>query len=876
MKFYKDRYYFTLSLIAAFVSFILYYITKAPTVSFWDCGEFIATSYILGVPHPPGNPLYILMGRLFSMLPIASNVAVRINLISVLSSAAAVFVAYWLILRLAIGNKDLNAFEGTPKIAIGVAALSGSLIMGFACTVWSNAVEAEVYGLAMLLMLLIAYIALLWARDVNIPGNDRKLILIAYLLWLSLGIHMTTYIIAIPVILYLGYIDYTQNGFEHWPIWIFFSLSILYAAPIQTPLLSIVGIDVSAFELESFVIIMAIALVAILVMLFRSRSKALPSLNVWVLALMIFSAAAIGYSTQAYIPIRAAEKPIINENDPSNWPRFKAFLERKQYGQESMITRMFKRRASWENQFISHPSFGLVRLLSEQYSSPKARLTIYSKESTETATGFNFGFSFWLIYILFFGVIGIVESIKRSPPNGWFIVLAMLLCTVGLVLYLNFSDGMYNRAIAPNAEVRDRDYFYTPGFILYGILIGVGLAAFLEWAARSTSEALRKNARNVWAKPMFYLALIGALFLPIHTAFSNFEHNDRRGNYFPWDYASNILQSCDPNAILFTNGDNDTFPLWFIQQVDKVRPDVRVVNLSLLNTPWYIHQIKDQMGAPINLSYDEIENLRAVRYQGSDQIWRVQDLMVREIINNSQQRGWNPPVYFAMTVSNDNKLGLDDHLIQEGMALRIVESTGQERINTDVGERIFGNPAHFRGIADPHVTKDDNDRRLITNYLATMFQIAEVYQGRNQGDSAITIAEKAVTLNPVDNLWQARGYLASLYAQNGRYAKFDSLIAAEGTDGENICLAVSQNMLGARDYDRAIEILNLALRRYPSSVKALNNLAYIYLQKGEPATADMLFAEFRQRNSANAEVIKALNEVEQKLKQIQLPPMGSQ
>jgi len=157
MKLYKERFFLLSAIAAALVAFIFYYITKAPTVSFWDCGEFISTSYIFGVPHPPGNPLYIAIGRLFTMLPIASAIAVRVNLISVLSSAATVFVAFWIILRLSIGNRD-QLPGGYAKIAFGTGAFVGSLIMGLSCTIWSNAVEAEVYGLAMLIMLVLTYL----------------------------------------------------------------------------------------------------------------------------------------------------------------------------------------------------------------------------------------------------------------------------------------------------------------------------------------------------------------------------------------------------------------------------------------------------------------------------------------------------------------------------------------------------------------------------------------------------------------------------------------------------------------------------------------------------------------------------------------------
>ncbi len=867
MKLYKDKLYLRLSLLSFLVSLVIYYITSAPTVSFWDCGEFIATSYIMGIPHPPGNPLFIIIGRFFSMLPIAGNISVRINLISVLSSAASVFVAYWLILRLTIGNRD-EMPEGNARIGLAVGALAGSLIMGFAYTFWSNAIEAEVYGLAMLLMLIITYLSLLWSQNIGKPGNDRLLILISYLLWISLGIHLTTFLLTIPLALYLAYIDYKKSNFEHWPIWLVLILFVLYVVPIQTQILSIVGINNSPFELESFFIIMGAAFIASLVMFILTWQKGARSARIWGLTLLILIFGGLGYSNQAYIPVRAAEKPAINENDPSNWPRFKAFLERKQYGQESMITRMFHRRASWQNQFISDPDFGLFRQLTEQFASPNSKLTLYSRQGEGDSQGVDFGLNLWLIYVVLLGIGGMMEAVKRSRPDGLYITLTMLLCTVGLVFYLNFSDG--SRAIAPLAEVRARDYFYTPGFMYFGILVGVGLSAFLEWLGKRSALAFGIGHR--WQKLLFPVALVMAIALPINTIRANFAHNDRRGNYLPWDYANNILQSCDQNGIVFTNGDNDTFPLWCIQQVDKVRTDVRVVNLSLLNTPWYIHQLKDQMHVPINLSYDEIENLHAARIEGTNGIWRVQDEMVKEIITNSQANGWNPPVYFAMTVSNDNRLGLNDHFISEGMVYRVVETAGPDRMNTAVGQRIFGNPAHFRGLGDPKVKKDDNDIRLTSNYISGMFQLVEAYQKQGKIDSALAMAEAAVRLRPPETLWQAEGYLAKMYASAGKYQKVDSLLGATDKEtGEKIGLAVAQDFLANKNYDPAEQTLKITLSRYPWSFTALNNLVMVYYQKGDTLEANALISNFRNAYSNDKALMAAVDDMVQRIKHAPIP-----
>jgi hypothetical protein len=453
-----------------------------------------------------------------------------------------------------------------------------------------------------------------------------------------------------------------------------------------------------------------------------------------------------------------------------------------------------------------------------------------------------------------------MESVKRSPPEGIFIAGTMILCTIGLVFYLNFSDGAYNRLIAPIAEVRNRDYFYTPGFMYFALLIGVGLAAFLEWLGGKTDPA--NSSAKPWPAWAFPAALIVAVLLPIHTASANFTRNDRSGNFIPWDYASNILQSCDRNGIIFTNGDNDTFPLWFLQEVDGVRKDVRVVNLSLLNTPWYIHQLKDQMNVPITLSDDEIDKLVPFRIQGYDRVWRVQDEMVKQIITNSQADGWQMPVYFAMTVSPENKLGLDDHLILEGMALRVVETSGTDRINPAVGYRIFTNPANFRGIADPNVRKDANDYRLLSNYVAAIFQAVEAYEKNGQADSAMALAEVGVGLRPPESMWQANAYLGKMYIATGKFDKFEKLITdSDPENGEKTCLAVAQNFIVAKNFDPAEQVLKLTLAIFPASFPALNNLAVIYMQNGDSASTDAAIASFRAANKDDSSLLISVDEM---------------
>jgi hypothetical protein len=530
---------------------------------------------------------------------------------------------------------------------------------------------------------------------------------------------------------------------------------------------------------------------------------------------------------------------------------------------------MFKRRGSVANQFAAHPRFGFLGIFNSQYASPEAKLTFYESRDDKSGSRTDFSISLPMIYILIIGLYGVYEGIRRSPPEGLFILGAALLCTVGLVVYMNFSDGTYNSTLAPISEVRNRDYFYTPGFMYYSIIIGIGLAGLLSRSGQlADNAAARKNA----LASLFILISFVTALLTWQTAAANFDHNDRRGNYLPYDYAKNILGSCDEGAIIFTNGDNDTFPLWCLQEVEGHRKDIRVANLSLLNTSWYIHQLKDQMGVPIDLPDEAIDGMRPFRVPESGAVYRIQDQMVQHLVTNIIAGGWKIPVYFAITVPAENRMGLDDHLIMEGMAYRLVETKGENRVDTDTGMRIFGDPANFRGIADPSVKKDENDQRLILNYMVAMYEIADEFVSRGAIDSAAAIARTAMSFQSESAPWQTGAYLAKILAAGGQLDEIVA-IAESSAEGEKVFLAASQDLLRSGELEKARKILEMALARYPSSIAALNNLAAIHYQNGDTIAFNALLDKFRADNNYDPEIMDAVDQIIERLKRMP-PPQG--
>jgi tetratricopeptide (TPR) repeat protein len=361
------------------------------------------------------------------------------------------------------------------------------------------------------------------------------------------------------------------------------------------------------------------------------------------------------------------------------------------------------------------------------------------------------------------GLFGIWEQIRRRKREGVVLLFLLLACTIGLVLYMNFADGTRPDKFTgevTHIEVRNRDYFFLPGFMFFALLMGLGVTSLVA----SVGSWLEKIKPNL-AKPgvgLLCLVSLGLTIMPLERGLTS--HNDRSNNYLPYDYAYNLLNSCDKDAVLFTNGDNDTFPLWFLQNVEKIRQDVRVVNLSLINTKWYIKQMKHIWGVPISFTDKEIDRLGYVRTQ-DNRVLRIQDQMIDNIMETNK---WKCPVYFAVTVASENRVykgnPIDDHLRMEGMAYRVVKEEGRLMVEPDIMRDKLFNVFKFRGVGDPKVHKDENDYRLLANYTSCFLGLADTLRRAQEYDEAIDVASKVSELLPYD--WRPYAYLLQLYAES--------------------------------------------------------------------------------------------------------------
>jgi len=753
------------------VSFLVYNWTKAPTISFWDCGEFVASAAILGVPHPPGAPLYILIGRFFTLLPISGDIAVRVNLISVISSAFAAMVGYLIVHRLVDWwTKDKTEWQF--RIWKYVGGISGGLTLAFSRTFWSSAVEAEVYGLAMLFTLLILYLGILWWQRPSETRGNQYLILAAYLGILGTALHMTVFLALPPVMLLVLLADEEKR--KDWRIWVSGVVLLLVVA----------SLDMFLISLGLWTVITAV------VVFYNPRAFG------WRLPLGLALAAVLGFSSQLFIPIRAAQSPPINENDPDDWKSFKYFLERKQYGQTSMIKRAMTRRGQLENQFGRYPRMGFWGFFEKQYGLTKV-----------------------FVLLLILGLWGLYESWRKSRSPGIMLAATVFFGTIGLVWYMNFADGTRQDPITGEGylEVRDRDYFWTPGFIAFALCIGLGLAAL---GYRLTEWIKERNLSRYFSGAPGTIALF-ALVFPYFGYASNFSFNQRIHNYLPYDYAYNLLSSCEPGAVLFTNGDNDTFPLWALQEAYGFRRDVKNVNLSLINTNWYILQKKHQDRVPISLSDEEINRIAPDFDPATGRMQRrVQDKIIDNVLETNQ---WKIPVHFSVTCASDARVyrgrSVDPYLVMRGMVYDVVPQGSGTGTRIDLAEtrRFYEEVFRYRGTADPQVRKDENDWRIIQNYVMAFMFVADTLQKAGDFKGAEKLMRTALKVTPREV--SSYQFLAQLLGYQKRLVAAESLVRAAPLS----------------------EVTKDSIRYY---------LGAAYFEKGELKKAEEIYRQIYERNKA--------------------------
>jgi len=711
-------------------SAIVYLLSIEPTASFWDCGEYIACSYKLEVGHPPGAPLFIMLGRIFSLLAFGdtSKVAVMINAMSGLCSAGTVLFLFWSITyftKKIILNGGAEFTEGKIYAIIG-SGIVGAIAYTFSDSFWFSAVEGEVYAMSSFFTAVVFWAVLKWEQISDQPHADRWIVLIFFLLGLAIGVHLLG-ILVIPIFVFVYYFKkykVTRNGFILAGI-----ISIAILGFIQSIVIPGVVSLSAKFELffvnslgmpfNSGTIFYFVVLIGAIVLGLRYTMKKKKVL--WNTALLCFTALLIGYSSFFIIVIRSKANTPIDENNPENAISLLSYLKREQYGDWPILygqyynaplyygtdddpasapmisvdrddetphyvdgdpiyvrddkagkyviaddrrdqtpnydkrfctyfPRMwsqqggherayrawadikgtpikFKNPSTGESETIIRPTFGenlsyfwnyqvvhmYLRYFMWNFAGRQNDIQGHGIEPSSRIEGnWISGIPFldelrlgaqdhlpesvtkskannkFYFFPLILGLIGLMFQFKRDKEN-WFVVMSTFILTgLAIVIYLNQYPY----------QPRERDYAFAASFYAFAMWIGLGVAAIWDFLGKKVNN---EKARAIATTVLCFL------LVPTIMGKEGWDDHSRARRYTCRDFAAAYLNSCAPNAILFTNGDNDTFPLWYAQEVEGIRPDVRVINLSLANTDWYIDQLrrKQYESDPIPLVLDQ-------------------------------------------------------------------------------------------------------------------------------------------------------------------------------------------------------------------------------------------------------------------------------
>ena len=933
----KNNYININRLIAFFIfllTFVVYFDTMAPTVSYWDCGEFIAVSHTLGVPHPPGSPFFLLLGRIFSMLPFSEDIAFRVNIISPLVSALAVMLLYLSIVKVVTHWRGEIKNISDSLIVFG-GGVSGALAFAFTDSHWFNAVEAEVYAFSTFFTAIVVWLILLWNEKADQKGHERYLLIIAYMIGLATGLHLLN-LLAIPFITLIIY-------FRKYKVeWKTFGINVLITAVIffvihngiikGLPKMAagFLGVWGTAFLIFSIFGLMVWAIL---------NKQHLISFAATSVVLVL-----LGYSTYTMIFIRSNQDPTIDENDPETVEAMISYLEREQYGSVGQFPRRFKglrqmyevvgppasngeyssrqksqyRKIDMSKQWDFFWNYQIKKMYNRYFlwqfagrgPSTESGVTAMGANSREDGVHWS---QFGLPLALIIGLIGMFYHGSKDQRMSFSVMSLFLLTGYAIIIYLNQDDP----------QPRERDYSYVGSFFAFAIWIGAGVSAIGEFIEKKIGET---NLRNRLLSIMLVLVIA---FMPGVMMSVNYHSHDRSGNYVAWDYSYNILQSVGPNGILFTNGDNDTFPLWYLQEVENVRKDVAVVNLSLLNTPWYIKQWKEARPENtkfINLSDNQVDAItsRLQRWeekkvqvpvnndpkndQGyiewnlkptfAGQALRVQDIMILRIIKDAN---WKVPIYFAVTVSQSNRIGLDSYLDMQGLTFQLKShktepvdqdmmyknlmtqigpdnwSTGFDisEFRSDVNEENINwsrdyQPGYmYRNLGNEKIYYNDQIIRLLQNYRSAYMQLAVTYymdyqkekRKKNPDDYILAdlssksvavldqmrfnIPEETIPITSEDLHYQVARLYGDLDRKESMENIIEDLIAMEGVSPSNKVEYANVYYRELDDPETAVRILSDLQNEYSKienmvKIKGLSSISSNSWKKWQKAFPDIV------------------------------------
>ena len=701
---------------AGLIATIVYFLTLEPTVSWWDCGEYISTAYKLQVGHPPGAPLFQMIGRFFSLFAggDVTKVAMMVNVMSAICSGLTIVFLFWTITMLArkVWMKEGEDAPWRNKIGVLLAAFVGSMAYTFSESCWFNAVEGEVYAMSSFFTAVTFWAILKWEQVADEPHNYRWFIFIAYLVGLSIGVHLLN-LLTIPAIVYVVYFKKAKKlNFKGFFVAGLISLFLLWlinmflvpqivnlAGKTELFFVNTLGAPFNLGTIFYFAIIIGLIVWGLI---YTTRRKKV----IFNTIILSFAFILIGYSSFFMLAIRANTNTPINENEPKEALSMLSYLNREQYGSwpllygpyynapvtdasdgspiyvkdteagKYVITDDRKRSIPeypdemkslfprmWSTQSERHtkmydsyrtdrsgkvtgtpvrvteydgttktmfkPTFGQnlhfffdyqcnwmywryfmwnfvgrqndIEGGSRQYSNGNWISGIDAIDSARLGDQRNIpeclqnpGRTTYYFLPLILGLIGLFWLLKRDKQQSWIIFLLFFLTGLAIVVYLNQVPY----------QPRERDYSYAGSFYAFAIWIGMGVLAIIDLIERAT------KSQNLVTTVLVGVACFIAV--PCLMGAQGWEEHNRSGKTSALDWARNYLAQLPPNAVIFTRGDNDTFPLWYIQEVEGYRTDVRVCNYMLSSGYWYVHQmgrkVYESERMPMTLSPKEYDN----------------------------------------------------------------------------------------------------------------------------------------------------------------------------------------------------------------------------------------------------------------------------
>ena len=933
------------------LSAVVYILTTEPSASFWDCGEFILSAYKMEVGHPPGAPLFMMIANLFTQFAFGNtaNVAVMVNVMSALAAAATIMFLFWTITHIA--RRMIVGRKGEPSVgqtvAIIGAGLVGALAYTFTDTFWFSAVEAEVYALSSLMTAVVVWAILKWEEVADQKGNERWLVFIAYMMGLSIGVHILN-LLTIPALVFVYYFRKTEKVTTKGLVvsTLVSGVLILFLNSIVIPyttqvgawfdrMLNSVGLPVNV----GFAIYVVVLFAALGVGVWFTQKRGMKLANLIVTCLTVIL---IGYSSYASVVIRAAAGTPMNSNDPDNPYALLYLLNREQYEAQPILTGVsyaapisdVKYRTKYyvndEGRYVGERTVAGYEYPSEfktifprmwssnekhiegykSWGQVKGRRVRYGGEVYTVPTfgenlryffDYQLNFMYWRYFLWNFvgrqsdnqtvgeitdgnwlsgvkpideamlgpqdnlpdsmasnkgrncyyflpfilGLVGLLWQLGKNPRYFTVVLWLFVMMGVALIVYFN----------SPPGEARERDYVYAGSFYAFCMWIGFGVLALTEWLGK-----LLKKSEVAPA----VVATVVCLGVPTILAAENWDDHDRSGRYVMRDMGYNYLQTLLPNSIIINYGDNDSYPMWYNQEVEGIRPDVRIMNQSYLGGGWYVEQMRQRLNEsdalPFSLPKEKYMYANDYIYVEDVVDYRV-DLKQAMAVVRSENPGTKitysddlsfdflPQHKLSLPVNKENVLraGIvkpeDAHLIVDELHLDIKASTLEKpemMILDMLAELDWERPVYFvqptllknLGIMD-YLQYDGFAYRLVpiktpvesvsqmgridTDLLYHNFM--EVYRYGNVADPDVY----------VDNF--SRYNLNSIQVRGG-FARLAEALVAEG------------------DKERAVEVLDRGMEVLPFSKlpHGYQSFPYIdaYYTAGEVEKGDALAREFAE------------------------------